>query len=109
MKLKNRLNLSYTQLSAIGFLLIILVGTILLSLPISSKERIGTSLIDAFFTATSATCVTGLVIYDTYNHFSLFGQYVILILIQIGGLGLRKAFLHHYFKLLHLERQVLTH
>ncbi|MDD4694454.1 MAG: TrkH family potassium uptake protein [Firmicutes bacterium] len=87
MKFKRRLNLSYAQLSAIGFLSIIVIGAILLSLPVSSNSGIGTPFIDAFFTATSATCVTGLVVYDTYNHFSTFGQLVILTLIQIGGLG----------------------
>jgi trk system potassium uptake protein TrkH len=59
----------------------------LLSLPISSRSEIGTPFIDALFTATSATCVTGLIVYDTYSHFSVFGQSIILLLIQIGGLG----------------------
>lgn len=72
----------------LSFLLVICIGTILLWLPISSKTREFTNLIDTFFTATSATCVTGLVIYDTYSHWSLFGQCIILLMIQIGGLGL---------------------
>ena len=80
-------NLSYTQYIAFGFLLIIFAGTLLLCLPISSRDGIWTNPLDAFFTATSATCVTGLVIYDTYTHWSLFGQTVILLLIQVGGLG----------------------
>ena len=84
-KAKNKI--SYTKLSAIGFFTIILVGAILLSLPISSKSGEFTPFIDALFTATSATCVTGLVVYDTYLYYSLFGQSVIIILIQIGGLG----------------------
>lgn len=87
MRLSNRLNLSYTKLSAIGFVILIFTGAILLSLPISSRSGIGTPFIDALFTATSATCVTGLIVYDTYSHFSVFGQSIILLLIQIGGLG----------------------
>ena len=82
-----RLNLTYAKLSALGFLAIILIGAVLLSLPISSRSGEFTPFINALFTATSATCVTGLVVYDTYNYFSVFGQSVILILIQIGGLG----------------------
>lgn len=80
-------NLSYTQYIAFGFLLIIFAGTLLLCLPIASRDGIWTNPLDAFFTATSATCVTGLVIYDTYTHWSIFGQTVILLLIQVGGLG----------------------
>lgn len=69
----------------IGFALIILIGGTLLWLPISSHNEI--SFIDAIFTATSAACVTGLVVFDTYSQFTVFGQGVILILIQVGGLG----------------------
>lgn len=79
--------LSYIQIIAIGYLLIILTGTLLLSLPIASRAGTATPFIDSLFTAASATCVTGLVVYDTYTHWSLFGQLVILFLIQIGGLG----------------------
>nr|WP_302598651.1 TrkH family potassium uptake protein [uncultured Cellulosilyticum sp.] len=79
--------LTYTQMSAIGFMLIILIGACLLSLPIASKAGVATPFIDALFTSASATCVTGLVVYDTFTHFSVFGQVVILALIQIGGLG----------------------
>lgn len=71
---------------SLGYLTTIIVGTILLILPFSSKEG-GTSFIDALFTATSATCVTGLIPFDTFTHWTMFGQIVILILIQIGGLG----------------------
>lgn len=71
----------------IGFALIILLGSIFLSLPIATKNGQGLSWIDALFTATSATCVTGLVVVDTGNTFTLFGQGVILTLIEIGGLG----------------------
>lgn len=80
-------NFTYSQISAISFMSIILVGTLLLTLPISSRSGETTPFIDALFTSASATCVTGLVVYDTYTHFSLFGQIVILSLIQIGGLG----------------------
>ncbi|MEW6213684.1 MAG: TrkH family potassium uptake protein [Nitrospirota bacterium] len=77
--------LSPPQILVIGFLSFILIGTILLMLPFSSRE--GCSFIDALFTATSAVCVTGLIVKDIPNDFTLFGQIVILILIQIGGLG----------------------
>ena len=76
-----------TQIIAFGFLVIIVVGAGLLSLPISSKDNTWTSYFDSLFTATSATCVTGLVLFDTYTHWSVFGQLVILLMIQIGGLG----------------------
>lgn len=78
---------SATQTICSSFLLVIAVGTLLLTLPISSSTgRLG--VIDAMFTATSATCVTGLVVRDTWSQFSLFGQVIILMLIQVGGLGL---------------------
>jgi len=70
-----------------GFLLIIFVGALLLSLPISSKSGQWTNFTDSLFTATSATCVTGLITFDTYSHWSLFGQITILTMIQIGGIG----------------------
>lgn len=71
----------------VGFLVIIAAGTLLLCLPISSRARSFTSLFDCLFTATSATCVTGLTVADTYTHWSLFGQIVIALLVQVGGLG----------------------
>ena len=78
---------SATQTICSSFLLVIAVGTLLLTLPISSRTgRLG--VIDAMFTATSATCVTGLVVRDTWSQFSLFGPVIILMLIQVGGLGL---------------------
>lgn len=79
--------LSGSQSILLGFFLMIAAGAILLMLPISTKTGEWTGIIDAFFTATSASCVTGLVLYDTGTHWSLFGQIVILILIQIGGMG----------------------
>ncbi len=70
-----------------GFALLILLGSALLSLPLSSRSGSPTSFFDALFTAVSATCVTGLVVVDTATHWSAFGQGVILGLIQVGGLG----------------------
>ncbi len=84
-KLKNKLT-NY-QIVAIAFISLILIGTAFLSLPIASKEG-NTPFVDAFFTATSALCVTGLITFDTFTHWTTFGQIVILILIQIGGLGI---------------------
>ncbi len=72
---------------AIGYFYIIMLGSILLMLPIASRSSETTSFVTALFTATSATCVTGLVIVDTFSHWSLFGQIVILLLIQTGGVG----------------------
>lgn len=71
-----------------SFFVIIVLGAALLMLPISSRQGVSTNFINSIFTATSATCVTGLVVYDTFTHWSAFGQVVILLLIQIGGLGL---------------------
>lgn len=71
-----------------SFALLVLVGALLLMLPVSSRSGIPLSPLDALFTATSASCVTGLVVRDTFTAFSLFGQVVLLLLIQLGGLGL---------------------
>ncbi len=71
----------------LGFLGLILIGTFLLCLPISAKDGKWFSFVDSFLTSTSAVCVTGLVVVDTAVHFSIFGQAVILLLIQCGGLG----------------------
>lgn len=71
-----------------SFLIVITIGTLLLTLPISSQDRQFTSVLDALFTATSATCVTGLIVFDTATKWSLFGKVIILTLIQVGGLGL---------------------
>lgn len=79
--------LTQTQMIVIGFCLVILSGTILLMLPISTREGVVTPPIDALFTTVSASCVTGLIIADTYQYWSIFGQIVIISLIQIGGLG----------------------
>lgn len=70
-----------------GFLFIIFTGALLLCLPIASRSGEATPFIDALFTSTSAVCVTGLIVHDTYTYWSSFGQSVILLLIQIGGMG----------------------
>ncbi len=82
-----RPSLSQTQYIAVGFFLLILTGTLLLMLPVSSRDGHWTAFLDCLFTSTSASCVTGLVVRDTWTQWSLFGQLVILLLIQIGGLG----------------------
>lgn len=84
---KTKKNLDPSKILVLGFATVILIGTILLTLPISTEDRNGLSFLDALFTATSATCVTGLVVVDTGDTFSTFGELVILSLIQIGGLG----------------------
>ncbi|MCX8094972.1 MAG: TrkH family potassium uptake protein [Caldisericia bacterium] len=76
----------------LSYLLIILIGGFILTLPISSKNRVWTNPINALFTASSATCVTGLVVLDTGTHYSTFGQIIILLLIQIGGLSYMTIF-----------------
>ncbi|MBP3697248.1 MAG: Trk family potassium uptake protein [Clostridia bacterium] len=85
-KHKNR-RLTSFQTIILGFAGVILLGALILMLPVSSKSREFTPFGDALFTATSAVCVTGLVVQDTATYWSIFGQLVILILIQVGGLG----------------------
>ena len=75
------------QVIILGFFGVILFGTVLLMLPFSSKDGCGAPFLDALFTSTSAVCVTGLVLHDTATYWSMFGQLVILVLIQIGGMG----------------------
>jgi trk system potassium uptake protein len=75
------------QILALGFILVIFVGAMLLSLPVSSADGTATPFIDSFFTATSAVCVTGLVTLDTGTHWSYFGKTIVMLLIEIGGLG----------------------
>ena len=82
---------SATKVIAITFAVIILLGAALLSLPAASRSGVSCGFRPALFTATSATCVTGLVLYDTYTQWSGFGQIVIISLIQIGGLGFMSA------------------
>ena len=87
LKLFNRKSMSSFQVIIASFFALILAGTLLLMLPISSRDRCFTSFPDAMFTAVSSTCVTGLVVKDTATYWSLFGQFVIITLIQIGGMG----------------------
>jgi len=82
---------SPTKIIAVVFAVIILVGALLLNLPAASRSGISCGFRPALFTATSATCVTGLVLYDTWSQWSGFGQAVILLLIEIGGLGFMSA------------------
>lgn len=87
-RLARRITLTPAQILVLGFAVVILTGGLLLTLPVSARSGQLTPFLDALFTATSATCVTGLVVVDTGKHFSLFGQLVILLLIQVGGLGI---------------------
>ncbi|MBQ1431735.1 MAG: ATPase [Ruminococcus sp.] len=79
--------MSFTQFLMFGYSLLILVGGLLLMLPVSSTDRVVTPLHHCIFTTTSALSGTGLTLYDTYSYWSLFGQIIILIIIQIGGIG----------------------
>ncbi len=87
LKQKNK-QLNPAAVISISFLAIIIIGAFLLTMPFSSAEHKFTNPLTAFFTATSATCVTGLVIEDTGSYWSIVGQIIILLMIQIGGLGL---------------------
>ena len=84
---KQRPRVSTTHIILLSFLITILIGAVLLSLPISAADGKSITFLDALFTATTSTCVTGLVVTPTVSSWSVFGQIVILILIQIGGLG----------------------
>ena len=87
MKRKSELHLSTTQMIMLSFFIVILIGSALLALPISSASGQAVPYVDALFTATTSVCVTGLVTVTTATSWSMFGQIVILFLIQIGGLG----------------------
>ena len=92
-KVANLMDLSQWRLTpyqvlALGFAGLVLLGALLLTLPVASQSGQGTPFIDALFTATSAVCVTGLVVVDTGTHYSSFGHTVIILLIQVGGLGI---------------------
>ena len=84
---KSKLKLSTTHIILFSFLIAVLLGAVLLSLPISSATGEWTPFVDALFTSTTATCVTGLVVVPTFSAWSTFGHIIILFLIQIGGLG----------------------
>ena len=73
---------------ALSFVLVILTGTILLMMPFTTPDSLGLSLVDSLFTATSAVCVTGLIVVDTATAFSIWGKLIIVLLIQVGGLGI---------------------
>lgn len=88
---KHQLRLSSSQVILFGFAIVILLSALLLMTPFASADHTWTPFLDALFTTTSAMCVTGLVVVDTAMHWSLFGQLIIMILIQIGGLGIVMA------------------
>ena len=96
---KTRRAISISRLTALTFLGMILLGAALLTLPSASRDGRSAGLLTALFTATSATCVTGLVLTDTWTQWSGFGQTVILLMIQIGGLGFMSAASLMYFSL----------
>ena len=85
---KVRKKLSSAQIIILGFAGVILAGSLLLMLPFATVDGNGASFADAVFTATSAVCVTGLVVQDTATYWSMFGQIVILLMIQVGGMGI---------------------
>ena len=88
---KRKIRLSPTQIIALVFIGLILLGTLLLSLPIASRDGDSVGFLPALFTATSATCVTGLTMFDTWTQWNGLGQGVIICLIEIGGLGFMSA------------------
>ena len=88
---KRHIRFSATQIIAIGFAAVILLGAGLLTLPAASRSGVSCGFFPALFTATSATCVTGLVLFDTWTQWSAFGQVVIITLIEVGGLGFMSA------------------
>ena len=108
---KKKIKLTSAQIIPISFFIAIIIGTIILMLPISTAEGQSTDFVTALFTSTTSLCVTGLVVVDTYLHWSFFGKIMILILIQLGGLGIiavtsslmliihRKFSLSHYVML----------
>ena len=85
---KRHFILSPTRVIVFSFIFVIIAGTLLINLPSASNDGKSVGLLNALFTATSATCVTGLVVFDTKSQWTLFGQLVILVMIQIGGLGI---------------------
>ena len=85
--MQRKIRLTPVRLLALGYLCVIIIGTILLILPFSSKITGSAAFMDALFTTVSASCVTGLIVQDTATHWTIYGQIVILLLIQIGGIG----------------------
>ena len=107
---ENKANFSPTQTIVFAFLGIIIVGTCLLLLPVSSGDGKSVNLMTALFTATSAVCITGLSLCDTWTQWSSFGQFVILALIEIGGLGFMSAmvlFLYLFHRRIGLKQRML--
>ena len=88
---RKKQQLTPARIILIGFALLILTGAVLLTMPIATRDGQGAPFLDALFTATSATCVTGLVVQDTSMYWTVFGQAVIILLIQIGGMGVVTA------------------
>ena len=95
-----KLRLTHVQIIVAGYLCIVLLGTLLLSLPFASADGQRAPFLTALFTAVSSSCVTGLVLRDTATGWSAFGHIVILLLIQVGGLGFMTVatFLYHAFQ-----------
>ena len=89
--MKSKINLTTTHIILLSFFCAVVIGSLLLSLPISSANGQAVPYIDALFTATTSVCVTGLVTVTTASTWSTFGHIIILILIQIGGLGILTA------------------
>lgn len=109
-KTKKQMKLTSAQIIPLGFLGVIAVGTLLLLLPFSTAAGEHTSFLTALFTSATSVCVTGLVVVDTYSHWSLFGKIVILLLIQLGGLGIvavSSSFLLLFKKKIFLKDRVL--
>lgn len=86
-RFSNLIRINPAQTLSLGFIALIFIGTFLLMIPAATKDRHHLSFIDALFEATSAVCVTGLVVVDTETTFTMFGQLILLVLIQVGGLG----------------------
>ena len=85
--MQRKIRLTPVRLLVLGYLAVIIIGTLLLMIPFSSKITGSASFMDALFTTVSASCVTGLIVQDTASHWTIYGQIVILLLIQIGGIG----------------------
>ena len=86
-EITKRNHLSTSQIIILGFSGVILAGSLLLMLPFATTNKEGASFLEALFTSTSAVCVTGLVVQDTATYWTMFGQFIILLLIQVGGMG----------------------
>ena len=101
MEVKTKIKLSSFQIILLGFAAVIFIGAFLLSLPISSKSNEWTSFIDSLFTSTSAVCVTGLVVFDTATHWTIFGQIIKDKLNNFFIMRIKWIFFINYFYNLH--------